>query len=83
MTNNVSLMVLAVLLAFFVWIVASLQQDPIVENTLSAPVVIVAPPAPNQTLSASTLPPTVTVRIRAPSKTSLSGRVWSRAILKR
>jgi YbbR domain-containing protein len=69
LTNNVSLMVLAVLLAFFVWIVASLQQDPIVENTLSAPVVIVAPPAPNQTLSASTLPPTVTVRIRAPQST--------------
>jgi YbbR domain-containing protein len=69
LTNNVSLMVLAVLLAFFVWVVASLQQDPIVENTLSAPVVIVAPPAPNQTLSASTLPPTVTVRIRAPQST--------------
>ena len=69
LTNNVSLMVLAVLLAFFVWIVASLQQDPIVENTLSAPVVVVAPPAPHQILSASTLPPTVTVRIRAPQST--------------
>ncbi|MFC1466061.1 MAG: YbbR-like domain-containing protein [Candidatus Brachytrichaceae bacterium NZ_4S206] len=66
LTNNVSLMILAVLLAVFVWGVGSLQQDPIVENTLAAPVVIVAPPAADQTISASTLPPTVTVRIRAP-----------------
>ncbi len=69
LTNNVSLMILAVLLALFVWGVASLQQDPIVENTLSAPVIIVAPPAPDQTISASTLPPTITVRIRAPQST--------------
>lgn len=69
LTNNVSLMILAVLLAVFVWGVGSLQQDPIVENTLAAPVVIVAPPAADQTISASTLPPTVTVRIRAPQST--------------
>lgn len=69
LTNNVSLMILAVLLAVFVWGVGSLQQDPIVENTLAAPVVIVSPPAADQTISASTLPPTVTVRIRAPQST--------------
>ena len=64
--NNVSLLILAVLLAFFVWAIASLQQDPILENALSAPVVITGQPATDQTLSASTLPPTVTVRLRAP-----------------
>lgn len=64
--NNVSLMVLAVLLAFFVWMLASLQQDPILENTISAPVVITSQPLPDRTLSASTLPPTITVRLRAP-----------------
>ncbi|MCS6846172.1 MAG: CdaR family protein [Anaerolineae bacterium] len=69
LANNVSLMILAVLLALFVWGVASLQQDPIEDRTLAAPVVIVAPPASDQTISASTLPPTVTVHIRAPKST--------------
>ncbi|MCS7056540.1 MAG: CdaR family protein [Thermoflexales bacterium] len=69
LTNNVSLMVLAVLLAFFVWGVGSLQQDPIVENTVSAPVIIATPPAADQVISTSTLPSTVTVRIRAPQST--------------
>lgn len=64
--NNVGLMALAVILAFFVWALASLQQDPILENTISAPVVVTGQLLPNETLSASTLPPTVTVRIRAP-----------------
>ncbi|MBO9345131.1 MAG: hypothetical protein J7601_05305 [Chloroflexi bacterium] len=68
LVNNVSLMVLAVLMAFLVWVVASLQQDPIVENTLSAPVVIVSPPN-DQTILASTLPASVTVRMRAPQST--------------
>ncbi len=68
LVNNVSLMILAVLMAFLVWVVASLQQDPIVENTLSAPVVVVSPP-PNETILASTLPASVTVRVRAPQST--------------
>ncbi len=68
LVNNVSLMVLAVLMAFLVWVVASLQQDPIVENTLSAPVMIVSPPN-DQTILASTLPASVTVRMRAPQST--------------
>ena len=69
LVNNVSLMVLAVLMAFLVWVVASLQQDPIVENTLSAPVVVVSPPPNDQTILASTLPASVTVRMRAPQST--------------
>ncbi|PJF48333.1 MAG: hypothetical protein CUN48_03985 [Candidatus Thermofonsia Clade 3 bacterium] len=69
LTNNVSLMILAVLLAVFVWGASSLQQDPIVENTLVAPVVIVSPPAAGQTVSASTLPTNVIARIRAPQST--------------
>jgi YbbR domain-containing protein len=64
--NNVSLMILALLLAVFVWMLASLQQDPILESTIAAPVVITSQPLQDQTLSASTLPPTITVRLRAP-----------------
>jgi YbbR domain-containing protein len=69
LANNASLMILAVLMAFLVWVVASLQQDPIVEKTLSAPVVIVASPPNDQTVLASTLPTSVTVRVRAPQST--------------
>lgn len=69
LANNVSLMVLAVALASIVWGFASLQQDPIIENTLAAPVVIVGPPPSDQVVSMSTIPPTVTVRIRAPQST--------------
>lgn len=65
-TNNVSLMILAVILAFFVWAGASLQEDPILESTVSASVLVTGPPQPDQTISASTLPDAVTVRIRAP-----------------
>jgi YbbR domain-containing protein len=64
--NNVGLMVLALILAVLVWALASLQQDPILENSVPAPVVVMGQLSPNETLSASTLPPTVTVRIRAP-----------------
>jgi len=69
LANNISLMILAVLMAFMVWIVASLQQDPIVENTLNAPVVITSPPPNGQTILASTLPASLTVRVRAPQST--------------
>jgi YbbR domain-containing protein len=64
--NNVGLMILAVILAFFVWALASLQNDPILENTIAAPVVVTAPPPSGEVLSASTLPNAVSVRIRAP-----------------
>lgn len=64
--NNVGLMVLSVILAFFVWALASLQSDPILENTIAAPVVVTAPPPAGEVLSSSTLPPAVSVRIRAP-----------------
>jgi YbbR domain-containing protein len=64
--NNVGLMILAVILAFFVWALASLQGDPILENTISAPVVVMGQPPAGEILSASTLPGSVSVRIRAP-----------------
>lgn len=64
--NNIGLMILAVILAFFVWALASLQGDPILENTISAPVVVTGQPPAGEILSASTLPSIVSVRIRAP-----------------
>jgi YbbR domain-containing protein len=64
--NNVGLIGLSFVLAFFVWALASLQQDPIVENTLSAPVVVVTQPTNGEIISTNTLPPTVTIRLRAP-----------------
>jgi YbbR domain-containing protein len=64
--NNVGLMILAVILAFFVWALASLQGDPILENTIAAPVVVTGSPPAGEVLSASNLPETVSVRIRAP-----------------
>jgi YbbR domain-containing protein len=64
--NNVGLMILALILAFFVWAVASLQQDPILERTISAPVVVTGQPSPDETILSSTLPATITARIRAP-----------------
>ncbi len=64
--NNVGLMILALILAFFVWALASLQSDPILENTISAPVVVTGQPPAGEVLSANTLPSAVSVRIRAP-----------------
>ncbi len=64
--NNVGLMILALILAFFVWALASLQSDPILENTISAPVVVTGQPPAGEILSANTLPNAVSVRIRAP-----------------
>ncbi len=64
--NNVGLILLAVILGFFVWALASLQGDPILENTIAAPVVVTGQPPAGEVLSASTLPSSVSVRIRAP-----------------
>lgn len=64
--NNVGLMLLSLLLAFFVWALASLQEDPILENSVSANVIITGQPASGEIVSSSTLPPTVTLRLRAP-----------------
>ncbi len=64
--NNVGLMILSLLLAFFVWAFASLQQDPIVENSLSVPVVIVGQPAAGELISTNSLPSSITIRLRAP-----------------
>ena len=64
--SNLGLMILSLILAFFVWAFASLQQDPILENTISAQVVITGQPLNGEIVSASTLPATVSVRLRAP-----------------
>jgi len=64
--NNLGLILLSVILAFFVWAVASLQQDPILENTILAQVVYTGQPGGGDVVSASTVPETVTVRLRAP-----------------
>jgi YbbR domain-containing protein len=63
--NNLGLIILAVLLAFTVWIFNALQEDPIVESNLSIPVVVAALDRADLVLD-STLPTTVTARYRAP-----------------
>ncbi|NJM41281.1 MAG: hypothetical protein HC853_11195 [Anaerolineae bacterium] len=63
--NNFGLMVLAVLLAFAVWLVSAWQEDPITEEVVMGRVVI-AGLDPSTTLLSNSLPTTVTTRIRAP-----------------
>jgi YbbR domain-containing protein len=63
--NNVGLMVLAVLLAFAVWLVSAWQEDPITEEVVTGRVVV-AGLDPSTTLLSSSLPSTITARIRAP-----------------
>lgn len=65
LANNVGLMVLAVLLAFAVWLVSAWQEDPIAEETVSGRVVVVGLD-PSTTLLSNSLPTTITTRIRAP-----------------
>ena len=65
LANNVGLMVLAVLLAFAVWLVSAWQEDPISEEAVSARV-SVAGLDPSTTLLSNSLPTTVTTHIRAP-----------------
>ena len=65
LANNVGLMVLAVLLAFAVWLVSAWQEDPISEESVVARVVV-AGLDPSTTLLSSALPTTVTTHIRAP-----------------
>jgi YbbR domain-containing protein len=65
LANNVGLMVLAVLLAFAVWLVSAWQEDPIAEETVSGRVLITGLD-PSTTMLSNSLPTTVTTRIRAP-----------------
>ena len=58
-------MALAVVLALSVWVLNQLQEDPILEGDVSARVVVDAP-IDGDVLLSSALPPTVTVRVRAP-----------------
>ncbi|MCS6772755.1 MAG: CdaR family protein [Thermoflexales bacterium] len=69
LVGNLGLFSLALVLAVFVWAVASLQQDPILEESFVAPVVIVQQPPAEYILSASTLPQAVSLRVRAPRST--------------
>lgn len=63
--KNVGLMALALVLSLTVWVVTSVQEDPIVEADVYARVFVDAPPAGDMLLSSS-LPSTITVRVRAP-----------------
>ena len=65
LTNNVGLMVLAVLLAFAVWLVSAWQEDPIAEELVPGRV-MVSGLDQSTTLLSNSLPTTVTTRIRAP-----------------
>jgi YbbR domain-containing protein len=65
LANNVGLMVLAVLLAFAVWLVSAWQEDPISEEVVSGRVIVVGLD-PSTTLLSNSLPTTITTRIRAP-----------------
>jgi YbbR domain-containing protein len=63
--NNVGLRVLAVVLAFAVWLVSAWQEDPIIEDVVTGRVVVTGLD-PTTTLLSNSLPTTVTTRIRAP-----------------
>ncbi len=65
LANNLGLLLLAFIFAALVWLVASLQQDPIAEETFVAPVVS-QPLQPELVVSSSSLPSSVQVRVRAP-----------------
>ena len=63
--KNVGLMAFALVLSLAVWVLTTVQQDPILEADVYARVRVEAPPAGDMLLS-NTLPLTVTVRVRAP-----------------
>ena len=69
LANNVGLMVLAVLLAFAVWLVSAWQEDPIVQGSVQARVVISGLSQTGDTVLASTVPTTVVAIVRAPRST--------------
>lgn len=71
LANNVGLMALALVLAFAVWVLTALQEDPIIEGDVQARVQVEAPDQADIILS-STVPSTVTVRVRAPQSTLLT-----------
>ena len=64
--NNLGLMVLALLFGFGAWTLSTLQDDPIVDENLSAKVVILGENQIGSATWSDTLPVSVTVRIRGP-----------------
>ncbi len=69
LANNVGLMVLAVLLAFAVWLVSAWQEDPIVQDSVQARVVVTGLSQAGDTVLAGTVPTTVVTILRAPRST--------------
>ncbi|MCS7325228.1 MAG: CdaR family protein [Thermoflexales bacterium] len=65
LASNAGLLLLSVVLAFLVWAAASLQQDPILEDSFTVPVVV-KPPQAALVVSSSSLPSTIAIRVRAP-----------------
>jgi YbbR domain-containing protein len=63
--KNLGLMAFALVLAFGVWLMTTMQDDPIVEGEVFARVQV-APPARGDLLLSGSVPTTVTVRVRAP-----------------
>jgi len=63
--KNLGLMAFALVLAFGVWVLTTMRDDPIVEGEVFARVQV-SPPARADLLVSGSLPTTVTVRVRAP-----------------
>jgi YbbR domain-containing protein len=67
--NNLGLMVLALLFGFGAWALSTLQDDPIVEDSLAIPVLKLGENQLNNVSWSGTLPVSITTRIRAPRST--------------
>ena len=69
LANNIGLMILAVLLAFAVWLVSAWQEDPIIQDNLQARVIVTGLSQNGDTVLASTVPTSVLTIVRAPRST--------------
>ncbi len=69
LVSNLGLMVLALLFGFGAWTLSTLQDNPIIENTLSARVVKLGENQLGNATWTGTLPTTVTLSVRAPRST--------------
>ncbi len=65
LASNAGLLLLSIVLAFLVWAAASLQQDPILEESFTVPVVVKQPQAAF-VIASDTIPNTLAIRVRAP-----------------
>jgi len=64
--NNLGLFFLAILIAGATWTLASMQEDPIVEEAIAVRVTRLNEPAPSEFLIVDRLPNSVVVRTRGP-----------------